>query len=43
VIVDPGERAIHWLALAGGEYREIERSAVLDTGPAELAREIDWP
>jgi Uma2 family endonuclease len=43
VIVDPGEHAIHWLALAGGEYREIEHSAVLDIGPAELARQIDWP
>ena len=27
LILDPDERAIHWLGLADGEYRPIERSA----------------
>jgi len=43
VIVDPGDQVVHWFALADGEYREIERSAVLDTGSAQLAQQIDWP
>ncbi len=43
LIVDPKERAVHWLALSGGEYRPVERSGVIDLGPAELAERIDWP
>jgi Putative restriction endonuclease len=43
LIVDPKERAVHWLALNGGEYRPVERSGVIDLGPAELAERIDWP
>jgi Uma2 family endonuclease len=43
VIVDPGERVVRWFALADREYRKVERSAVVDSGPAELARHIDWP
>ncbi len=44
LIVDPAERAVHWLGLAdGGEYRPIERSGVIDLGAAELAEHIDWP
>jgi Uma2 family endonuclease len=43
LIVDPGERAIHWLGLAGGEYGPIERSGLLDLGHDELAERIDWP
>ena len=42
VIVDPGERAVHWFALAGGEYREVDHSTVVDTGPAELASQLTW-
>jgi len=42
VIVDPGERAVHWFALSGNEYREIEHSTVVDTGPSELATQLDW-
>jgi Uma2 family endonuclease len=43
LIVDPGERSVHWLGLAGGEYRDIERSGLIELGPAELAERIDWP
>lgn len=43
LVADPGKRSIHWLALAGGEYRELERSGLIDLGPAELAERIDWP
>jgi Uma2 family endonuclease len=43
LIVDPAERAVHWLALAGDEYRPVERSGLIDLGPRELAQRIDWP
>ncbi len=43
LIVDPAERSVHWLTLAGGEYREVERSSLIDLGSADLAAEIDWP
>jgi Uma2 family endonuclease len=43
LIVDPAERALHWLALTGGEYRAAERSGVIDLGAAELAERIEWP
>jgi Uma2 family endonuclease len=43
LILDPVEHAIHWLGLAGGEYRPLERSGVIDLGPVELAERIDWP
>lgn len=43
LIVDPAERSVHWLALAGGEYGEVERSALIELGPGELAKRIDWP
>ena len=44
LIVDPHGRRVHWLALqTDGEYRPIERSALVALGPAELAEQIDWP
>jgi Uma2 family endonuclease len=43
LIADPGERSVHWLARSGGEYREVERSGLIELGPAELAERIDWP
>ncbi len=52
LIVDPVDRKVHWLALtddegvpssAGGGYREIERSALVALGPAQLAAAIEWP
>jgi len=43
LIVDPQEQAVHWLALTAGEYGPIERSGLVDLGPAELVDRIDWP
>jgi len=43
LIVDPLHCEVHWLGLRDGEYEPIERSALIDYGPAELARRIDWP
>lgn len=43
LIVDPEDRAIHWLGLTGGEYSPIERSNLIDLGPDQLAEQIDWP
>ena len=44
LIVDPQERALHWLALQqGGECQPIDRSTLIALGPAELAERIDWP
>jgi Uma2 family endonuclease len=43
LIVDPRKRVVHWLGLRDGEYEPIERSAVIDLGPDELAKRIDWP
>lgn len=43
VIVDPAERSVRWLALHGDEYQEVQRSGLIELGPAELAAAIDWP
>ncbi len=47
LILDPEERAVHWLGLTDGEYRVggplIARSGLIDLGPSELAEQIEWP
>jgi hypothetical protein len=43
LIVDPGERAVHWLGLIDGEYHPLERSGLIDLGASELAQRLDWP
>ena len=43
LIVDSQKRSVSWLGLSGGEYQPIERSALIDLGPIELAERIDWP
>jgi Uma2 family endonuclease len=43
LIVDPDTHEIHWLGLSDGEYHPIERSGLIDLGPARLAEQIDWP
>jgi Uma2 family endonuclease len=43
LILDPEERAVHWLGLDGGQYSPIERSGLIDLGPDRLAERIDWP
>jgi Uma2 family endonuclease len=43
LIVDPYERAVHWLTLAADAYEPTERSSLIDLGAADLAQRIDWP
>jgi Uma2 family endonuclease len=43
LIVDPGERRVHWLELVGGEYRRVPRSGLIELGPDELSEQIEWP
>jgi hypothetical protein len=43
VIVDPGKRAVDWLGLRAGKYHPLDRSGLIDLGPAALAERIDWP
>ena len=44
LIVDPDTRQVHWLGLtSAGRYEPIERSALIDLGPAELDQRLDWP
>ena len=43
LIVDPPERSVQWLALLDGDYRQVERSRLLDLGAGELVERIDWP
>jgi Uma2 family endonuclease len=42
-IVDAQELQVRWLGLVDGEYRSLERSGLVELGPAELAQRIDWP
>lgn len=43
LILDPEERHVHWLGLSADEYAPIDRSRLIDLGPAELRGRIDWP
>ena len=44
LIVDLQERRVHWLALrADQQYRPVQRSALVEVGPAELDGRILWP
>jgi Uma2 family endonuclease len=43
LVIDPGARSVDWRALQDGRYEQIERSRLIDLGPAELSRRIDWP
>lgn len=43
LIVEPGERTIHWLRLRDGEYVEAKRSGLIDLGVEDLLERIDWP
>lgn len=43
LLVDPADRTVAWLALRDGEYAPVERSGLVDLGPAELAGKLDWP
>lgn len=43
LIVDPEKKQVHWLALADGRYVPVERSGLIELGPDELAKRIEWP
>jgi hypothetical protein len=43
LLVDPAERTVTWLALHDGEYQPVQRSALIELGPTELAEQLDWP
>jgi Uma2 family endonuclease len=44
LIVDPEKRRVDWLGLEpNGEYRAIERSALIELVPSDLADRLDWP
>ncbi len=43
LIVDAAQSSVRWLALVGGEYRDTERSGLVDLSRDELAERIDWP
>jgi Uma2 family endonuclease len=44
LIVDPEKRRVDWLGLEpAGEYGAIERSRLIEFGPAELAQRLGWP
>ncbi len=43
LIIDPATRQVHWLALTANRYEPIDHSALIELGPAELARRLDWP
>jgi len=43
LIIDPQVRRVHWLALQDGEYKPVQRSSLIELGPAELAQQLTWP
>lgn len=44
LILDPAEQTVKWLALdPHGDYQPVERSGLIDLGPAGLAEQITWP
>lgn len=43
LIVDPQKRSVDWFTLREGGYAQIERSALVELGAAELAQRLDWP
>ncbi len=43
LIIGPKEQREHSVALTDGQYVPVERSRWIETGPAELAKHIEWP
>jgi Uma2 family endonuclease len=43
LIVDPEEREVHWLTLTRGEYKRVQRSALVDLAADDLRQRIAWP
>jgi Uma2 family endonuclease len=40
--VDLEKREITWMALRDGQYRRVERSALIDLGVAEVSAHLNW-
>ena len=44
LIVEPAQRAVHWLALDDhGQYQPVQRSRLIDLSAAGVAEQLDWP
>ncbi len=43
VIIDPDARTVQWLALDASDYRQVERSGVINVSVDGLATALDWP
>lgn len=43
LIVDPLKRTVAWLGLAGGSYREVAQSSLVELDAERLAQQIEWP
>jgi hypothetical protein len=44
VIVDPSQQSATWLGQRDdGECHPVERSSLIDLGPADLVERLDWP
>jgi Uma2 family endonuclease len=42
-VADPRRGVIRWFRLSGGAYQEVDSSALLGIGVADLTASIDWP
>ncbi|MGI8903835.1 MAG: Uma2 family endonuclease [Solirubrobacteraceae bacterium] len=43
LIVDSPPGTVAWLSLTEGEFRPVQRSGLIELGPAALTEQIDWP
>ncbi len=43
LILDPQKQTVGWFGLQHDAYAPIERSGLIELGPAELAAKLDWP
>ncbi|MDA8281799.1 MAG: Uma2 family endonuclease [Actinomycetota bacterium] len=43
LIGDPDERSVQWLALTEDGYRPVDRSTLVELGPAQMEHGIEWP
>ena len=43
LIVDLEERRVLWLRLASEKYEPLSASSMIEIGPEELAKQVNWP
>ncbi|MBV9165771.1 MAG: Uma2 family endonuclease [Solirubrobacterales bacterium] len=43
LIVDPQEKTVNWLGLDASEYKQLQRSRLVELSASELAERIAWP